>query len=147
MNLLWSALCLGNPHHSQRELDLLPEDLPCVHPSQGPPASTHTHTHGNCDKPIQYFPHINSHRSTLRHLGYEDPQLRRLATADVEAQLCPWWLFQHDGTGEELGELVVVVRVMDSLTEPPPHKRRLVKQMKLALTYWSCWNVCRALVK
>lgn len=61
----------------------------------------------------KYFAH--TYRSAFRHLGYEDSQLWSLATTDVEAQLCSWRLLQHDGTRQELSELVVVVRVMDSL--------------------------------
>lgn len=48
-NLLWSALCLGNQHRSQREPDPLPEALPCGHLSQGQPANVHINQ--NCGKP------------------------------------------------------------------------------------------------
>lgn len=89
-------------------------------------ANTHRHTQQESVTSLSKYPpthtHTHTQRSTLRHLGYEDAQLWRLATADVEAQLCPWWLLQHDGTREELGELVVVVRVMNSLARS--HKKK-----------------------
>lgn len=49
------------------------------------------------------------------HLGYKDSQLWRLAPADVEAQLCSWRFLQYDCTRQELGELIVVVGVMNTL--------------------------------
>lgn len=66
-----------------------------------------------CKKWVSSTTRMNASKNT--HLGYKDSQLWRLAASDVEAQLRPWRFLQHDGTREELGELIVVVRLMNPL--------------------------------
>lgn len=60
------------------------------------------------------------------HLGNEYSQLRGLAPSDVEPQLSPRGLLQNYCAREELGQLIVVVGVVDPLLWSYPFWRALV---------------------